>query len=112
MNRELLGYFCFALLFCFTLPRNFKIRIKTELLFRTENNMCNFIDIKDSITELRIVSGTKESSLQEASLRETDLEKCLQTARTVELFKGKKANIIIAINTEQVHHWFELKWQC
>lgn len=71
--------------------------------------MCNFIDIKDSIIELRIVSGTKEFSLQEASLRETDLEKCLQTSRTVELFKGKKANIIIAISTEQVHYWLELK---
>lgn len=78
--------------------------------------MCNFINIKDSIIEFRIVPRTKESSLQEASLREADLEKCLQTARTVELFKGKKANIIIAISTEQVHYWFELvvmlTWSC
>ena len=74
--------------------------------------MCNFIDIKDSITELRIVSETKESSLQEASLRETNLEKCLQTARTVELLREKKAYIITGISTEQVHYWFELKWQC
>lgn len=70
--------------------------------------MCNFINIKDSIIELRIASGTKESSLQETLLREADLEKCFQTAKTVELFKGKKANIIIAISTEQVHYWFEL----
>lgn len=65
--------------------------------------MCNFMYIKDSNTELSIVTQTNQSSLQEASLRETDLDKCLQTARTVELFKGKKANIITAICTEQVH---------
>jgi len=101
---------CFVVFFI--LPRNSKIRIEAELIFRTENNMCNFIDIKDSITELRIVSETKESSLQEASLRETNLEKCLQTARTVELLREKKAYIITGISTEQVHYWFELKWQC
>lgn len=37
-------------------------------------------------------------------MRETELKKCLQTARTAELFKGNRANIIIAINREQVHH--------
>lgn len=66
--------------------------------------MHNFTDIKDSIIELRNVWRTKESSLQEASSRETDLEKCLQTARTIEWFKGKKASIIIAISTEQVRY--------
>lgn len=48
------------------------------------------MDIKDSITELRIVSGTKEYSLHEASLKEAYLEKWFQTAKIVELFKRKR----------------------
>lgn len=58
LDKNYWDIFFFALFSCSILPRNMKIRIKTKHIFKTENNMCNFMDIKDSNTEFRIVSGT------------------------------------------------------